>query len=236
MDEYESIERAAKYYDSSISFDRYYIEYEAKLIAEYDKGPKVLEMGCASGVMTQFLVDIYPDVSVVDASIQYFERIRSRFGTRVRAFHSLFEEFEPNENYNTIILARALEHVKDPVVILRHASAWLVPGGKIHVIVPNAESLHRRVGKSMGIISELTDLTAQDKVVGHRRVYTAESLRKTVEQSGLSIVHEKGIYLKPFPNAQMEGWSRELINAFFELGKELPNYCAEIYAILSLDN
>ena len=42
-----------------------------------------------------------------------------------------------------------LEHVADPRSILRNIMPALVPGGKLIATVPNALSLHRRIGKSM---------------------------------------------------------------------------------------
>jgi hypothetical protein len=40
-----------------------------------------------------------------------------------------------------------------------------------------------------------------------------------------------GVLLKPLANAQMEGWSLELLDAFFDVGRALPTWCSEIYAL-----
>src|SRR5437762_7914964 len=41
----------------------------------------------------------------------------------------------------------------------------------------------------------------------------------------------RSVFLKPLANAQMLQFAPELLHAFFEVGKELPRYCAELYAV-----
>lgn len=82
----------------------------------------------------------------------------------------------------------------------------------------------------MGLIPRCNSLNERDKQMGHRRVYDFETLREDLEGAGFSINYLTGIFLKPLSNAQMASWDERILDALFEVGKELPEYCAEIYA------
>ena len=66
----------------------------------------------------------------------------------------------------------------DPVGVMRRIASWLLPGGRLHVVVPNSASLHRLLGVEMGILSAPDDLSERDKAYGHRRVYGHEARRR----------------------------------------------------------
>jgi len=55
--------------------------------------------------------------------------------------------------------------------------------GKIHIIVPNANSLHRKIGKELGILKELTSFSDGDKKLKHKRVYTKKTLENDIKKS-----------------------------------------------------
>jgi hypothetical protein len=41
-----------------------------------------------------------------------------------------------------------------------------------------------------------------------------------------------GVFFKPLSNGQIEEhWSKEMIQGFYELGKDFPGLSAEIYAV-----
>lgn len=229
-DETGRLARVAETYDPRATFDYHLVKYGAQMIFRHAVGPAVLEMGCSTGVMTEELVERFPDVVVVDGSAEYLEAARRRVGGRASFHLSLFEEFVPDRRFNAIIMANILEHVADPVGLLRRSRAWLAQGGAIHIIVPNAGSLHRRVGVAMGLLSRLDALNARDLAVGHRRVYTFDSLSADIHAADLAAAPLTGFFLKPLPNDRMQEWPQDLLDALFEVGKEMPAYGAHIYA------
>lgn len=230
MSETERLEHVAEWYDSRNDFDYYLIKFGARLILDNASGDSLLEVGCGAGVMTEEFVERFPDLVAVDGTEKYVEIARANAGGRGQFVVSLFEDFEPGRKFDTVVMANILEHVIDPVGLMHKSLDWLAPGGSLHVAVPNAGALNRRIGKAMGLLSRLDEMNERDHMLGHRRVYDFATLEADVRAAGLTVAKRGGIFLKPLSNAQMKDWSPELIEAFFEVGKELPEYCSGIYA------
>lgn len=231
MNEIDRLDEVASWYDAEKDFDHNFIRYEARSILKQAKGPSALELGCSSGVMTAEIAKRFEKLTVVDGSAKYIEETKRKINQdNVSFFVCLFEEFKPENLFDDIIMASILEHVTDPVKLLRKVKGWLNQEGRIHITVPNANSLHRRIGKIMGMLREITDFSERDKKLGHRRVYTKGLLQQHVREAGLTIQHSEGIFLKLLSNSQMQSWDKNLIAAFYEISKELPpDWCAKIY-------
>jgi 2-polyprenyl-3-methyl-5-hydroxy-6-metoxy-1,4-benzoquinol methylase len=226
----QRVESAANWYDSKKDFDSYLIKFSWFKIQRRARGTSVLELGSADGLMTEDLVEHFQRVVVVEGSAKNCGSMRARFPS-IEVHHCLFEEFESEEKFDNVIMARVLEHLDDPVSVLRQARQWLSPGGQIHVVVPNAESLNRKLGVAMGLMNTVDELTERDHNAGHVRVYRRDLLTAHLRAAGLKVIELTGTFLKPLSNAQMLDWSPELIWGFFKLSDELPQYCTETYAV-----
>jgi len=145
-----------------------------------------------------------------------------------RTFLSLFEDFKPDSAYDDIIMSEVLEHVQEPQALLHKAFSWLTPNGRIHIAVPNGNSIHRLLGAMAGM-GKPTDLGETDKRNGHRRVYTWDSIREEVEGAGLEATHMEGVLLKPLPGPGMNKLTPEERQRLFELSSACPKLCAEVY-------
>lgn len=207
------------------------VEYCARVFSRFWHGCRCLEMGPAEGVMTPHLSRAFPELTLVEGAEAFCRDLRERFpGAEV--IHSLFEDFAPAGTFDTVVLGHVLEHVDQPVEILRRAAECLAPDGIICCAVPNAHSLHRQAAVLMGILEAEHSLNPTDLHHGHRRVYHPESFHAEFLRAGLEIEHSGGYWLKPLANAQMEGaWSDEMLEAFFQLGERYPDLAGEIYVI-----
>ena len=221
------------YTKEQLDFDKRLIRFRYETIKPKFVGTRALELGPADGQMTQFLVDYFKDLTVVDASADLLAQIPGRPGlTKV---HSLFEEFSPANGFDTIILEHILEHVEDPVGLLARAKQWLFPHGRLFAGVPNGHSIHRLAAVKMGLLEHPCHLNTRDHALGHRRVYTHATFRADIERSGLCVQEMGGVYFKPLSNAQIQAnWTEEMIQGFYQLGKDFPENAAEIYAVCSL--
>jgi 2-polyprenyl-3-methyl-5-hydroxy-6-metoxy-1,4-benzoquinol methylase len=230
--EKKRLESVGKWYHSFNDFDSNLIRFSGKEILEnIGKNKKVLEVGCASGVMTKMLATRCTSLTVVDGNKHYIGQAKSFVRKRnVKFIISLIEDFEPKEKYDVIIVASLLEHVKYPKRVLRHVTKLLAKNGQIHITVPNAHSLHRRIGKAMGLIKNLQEFSKRDKMLKHRRLYNKATLTRDVISSRLKIVSCKGIFLKPLSNQQMESFPKRMLEAFYKVGKTTPpEFCSELY-------
>src|SRR5262249_46359339 len=152
-------------------------------------------------------LESFERIVVVEGSPTYAGKLRRRFadaGERVAVHCALFEEFETDQRFDTIVMAHILEHVDDPVLVMPRAKRWLAQGGRVLMVVRNAQSLHRLVAVKMGLLKRPDEFSERDLMLGHRRVYTPQWFHADIRSAGLEIVAAGGIFLKPLTNKQIE--------------------------------
>lgn len=200
------------------------------IMAEQFAGKTCLELGCGSGVVSEMLAGNVSALDLVDGSSRILNRARSKITLpHVRFFHSLIESYEPDHKYDGIIASHVLEHVDDPVGILRRIKEWLAPTGILMAFVPNANSMHRQLGVAMGLSSSVYELSERDHLLHHRRVYDPDSLARDIRVAGLEPGQLCGVLIKAFPNAMMESLPTAMIDGFLELGRRIPHLASDIY-------
>lgn len=229
--ERQRIENAAKWYlNEELGIDRRLIRYRYETMRPVLTGRYGLELGSAEGVMTEMLAPHFLQLTVVEGSLELVSAIPSLANTEVIC--SLFENFEPERLYDVIVADHVLEHVEDPGGFLESARGWIGPGGRMVIGVPNGNSIHRLAAVKMGMLASPTALNERDVAVGHRRVYTKESLLAEIASAGLVVAAVWGVFLKPLSNSQIEAtWSPAMMDGFYELGKEFPDLCAELLVV-----
>jgi SAM-dependent methyltransferase len=222
--------------DPGWSSDYYLLRYRRRLVIPRVRGPRVLELGCAEGGMTRELVKHFPELIAVDGSPALIEKARHEISAANATFVcSLLEDFQPAGQFNSIVAACVLEHIEHVPSVLRRAREWLAPGGIVHITVPNAGALNRRIGQKLGMLTRLVDLHERDRRQGHFRVYSLPTLTTDIESAGLHVTFVSGNFLKPLSDAQMSGWDEKLLDAFFAVGLDFPDLCAEIYVECQAD-
>ena len=209
-------------------------EYELEWIKEIiPEGSKVLELGYGDGITFRSLVE-YCELSVVDGSkliIEEARRVAGKLGVTAQIHESFFEDFNPKEKYDFVFASHVLEHVEDPLQNLIKMKTWLKENGKAIIIVPNAQSLHRRLAVLMNLQPTLDTLSERDHKVGHLRVFDKQTLEGLLKNNGWNIEILRGFFLKPLANSQMLNFDSKLINALCNISDELS---AEMCANLAL--
>jgi 2-polyprenyl-3-methyl-5-hydroxy-6-metoxy-1,4-benzoquinol methylase len=207
------------------------VAYSARVFSRFWRAGHCLELGPAEGLMTEVLANQFDRLTIVEGAEAFCHDLKRRFPAAT-VIHSLFEEFETGERFDTIILGHVLEHVDSPSNLLAHVRHFLAPGGVMCCAVPNARSLHRQAAVIMGLLPNERSMNEADLHHGHRRVYDPESFRADFTRAGLKIAHFGGYWIKPLSNAQIEAsWTPDMINAFMQLGERYPDVAAEIYVI-----
>lgn len=228
------------YQGSSIyDFDNHIqMKWYPKRILQFSQGAaSMLELGLGHGITTAAFEQQFSRHVVIDASPAVIENFRLRFPrSNVEIVESYFETFETSERFDVIMFGFVLEHVDDPVRILRHFRQFLAPDGKMFVTVPNAEVLNRRLGHLAGLLPDMQELSAHDLLVGHKRYYNVGRLQNDIQQAGYVIKRLEGIYLKPLTTSQMISLNLDerIIDALCLAAIDYPELSCGILAELAI--
>jgi 2-polyprenyl-3-methyl-5-hydroxy-6-metoxy-1,4-benzoquinol methylase len=143
----------------------------------------VLDVGCGQGELGHLLKERGHHVTGID---------------RVPPLFALDEFFQadlsqglpvdPARRFDVILLADVLEHMSEPLELLKEAKALLAPSGSLLVSLPNAVHWSVRLQVYAGKF-EYTNKGILDR--GHVRFFTRASAKRLFREAGLEIVTER---------------------------------------------
>lgn len=204
----------------------------------YFTGDNVLELGSFRGDFTRRLLPYFSDVTCVEASDEAIEYCKKEFGNSVKFIHGLFENIQLNRKYDNIILTHVLEHIDEPVNLLKRInSEWLTDNGRLFLVCPNANAASRQIAVKMGLISHNEAVTPAEEKHGHRITYTLKTMERDATAAGLQVVERSGIFFKALANFQWDQLlggtiiSKEYLDGCYQLGKEYPDLCSSIFLL-----
>jgi len=139
---------------------------------------RVLEVGCGTGNITEFLTQRADEVVGIDPVARFIDRFRLRFAgqAEVDSLRCTLEDLTPptldKSCFDTVVSCNVFEHIDDHVAALKQAAKHLRPGGKAVIFVPAGPVAFGKL----------------DQELGHYRRYTVESLRQAMQDAGLEWV------------------------------------------------
>jgi SAM-dependent methyltransferase len=139
---------------------------------------RVLEVGCGTGNITEFLTKRADEVVGIDPVARFIDRFRTRFAGRseVDSHRCTLEDLTPPTKdpacFDTVVSCNVFEHIEDHVAALKQAARHLRPGGKAVIFVPGGPIAFGKL----------------DQELGHFRRYTVGSLREAMHDAGLEWV------------------------------------------------
>jgi hypothetical protein len=142
---------------------------------------KILDIGggdgsCWDSVDTRFTVDLLDFNEELSSKSIYYRNI---FVSDIKE-----DNIECRcSKYDVVCLMGILEHVEDPVSLLKAAGKC---ASVVFITVPNAESFHRYLGVELGIIDDIHQLDSQDIAIGHKRVYDHNMLYEDIIDSKIN--------------------------------------------------
>ncbi len=208
--------------------NRLILNWYPQRILRLEKGGSLLELGVGHGYSSVRLSQHFSRHLVVEGSTRIIERFRARHpGGHPELQQVLFEDFFTEERFNAIVMGFVLEHVDDPLAILQEYRRFLKDDGTIFVAVPNGASLPRRIGMAAGMIGSLTELGDGDRALGHKRVFTLETLRELIASAGLQELAIEGLFLKTMTSDQLRtlDLSEEVLQGMLSVGVDYPELC-----------
>ncbi len=217
--------------------------YMLRSFIPFFKQGNVLELGSYKGDFTKRLLPFFEDVTCVEASDTAVGIAKQSIGDKVNIINSVFEDVSLPMQYNNIVLTHVLEHIDDPVVVLRRVNnEWLSKDGRLFLVCPNANAPSRQIAVKMGIISHNSAITLAEKEHGHKITYTLDTLERDVKESGLKVIHRSGIFFKALANFQWDQLlqtdiiSKEYLDGCYELGQHYPDLCSSIFFVCEKGN
>lgn len=159
----------------------YVAEVEAWLAPHLPKQPHILDWGGGDGRNTPFLG--HARVHIHDISGTALAHGAERADTRAR------------QSYDLVVCMQVLEHVADPLAVLREMLPLMAPATLLYLEVPH-EGLVRQHPQG-------TDLTPHKRHWHeHVNFFTKDSLLRLTARAGL---HVEDTLLQPFSNSSRQG-------------------------------
>lgn len=165
-----------------------------KVIDQIKPRSRVLEFGPASGRMTKYLHDeLECEVFFVEIE-EAAAKLASRYAEDWICGD--IEEYEwlnrwENVRFDFITFADVLEHLKDPLNVLKKTRRILTEEGKVLISVPNVGHNSVMINLTNNIF-QYTTLGLLDST--HTRLFSYFSLKKFCEEAGYEIIVEDATY------------------------------------------
>lgn len=198
----------------------------------------MLELGSFKGDFTRRLLHEFDDVTCVEASPEAAAAARQRHGSAADIVNARFEDVQLPRRYDNIVLTHVLEHIDDPVSVLRRINQeWLADGGRFFLVCPNANAPSRQIAVKMGLITHNAAVTPAELEHGHRCTYSLDTLERDARAAGLSVTYRSGIFFKALANFQWDRLlatdiiSKEYLDGCFALGQQYPDLCSSIFLL-----
>ncbi|MGO9558168.1 MAG: methyltransferase domain-containing protein [Acidimicrobiales bacterium] len=234
-------------YEQDYGYERHQVGARRRLLTELVRTSSpnvVVETGCGSELLADAVVAAGLSVEqwiVVEPFPRFAEA--ARLAAERLPFLSVVEGLA--EEVGDEVLAKAvsppdlvicsslLHEVADTDALLQACRRLIAEReGMLHVNIPNARSLHRRLARAAGLIADEAEMTSRNLVLRQQRVLDMAGLTALVTSAGLSVEESGGYMLKPFTHAQMEQLeflTPELLAGLYTLGRELPELASEIF-------
>lgn len=224
-------------YAYSFDFDVMH-HYMIESFKPYLQNGSLLELGSFRGDFTKRFVLLSDDVTCVEASDEAIEFAKQKLPDTVEFINSRFEDVKLSKKYDNIIMTHVLEHIDDPVAVLRRVNdEWLADGGRFFLVCPNANAPSRQIAVKMGLITHNAAVTPAEEEHGHRCTYTLDTLERDARAAGLNVVKREGIFFKALANFQWDKLlqtdiiSKEYLEGCYQLGQVYPDLCSSIFIL-----
>src|SRR3972149_3997734 len=141
-------------------------------------GGRLLDIGCGVGKFIELMSDLGWKAEGLDADPVVVHNCRGR-GLSVRE-GTLEKQGYPDNYFDAITLKHVIEHVYDPVRLLKECHRILKPGGKLVLLTPNLESRGHKKFRHFWI-----GLDAPR----HLFLFTAKTISEVIQRAGFKVIH-----------------------------------------------
>jgi 2-polyprenyl-3-methyl-5-hydroxy-6-metoxy-1,4-benzoquinol methylase len=233
----EIIDADGSRYGYSFDFDIMH-PYMIKAFKPFFKNGSMLELGSHKGSFTKLFKKFFSDITCVEASSDAIIEAKNQLGNDISFYNDTFEKVKLPKKYDNIILTHVLEHLDDPVLVLKRINdEWISDDGRLFLVCPNANAPSRQIAVHMGLISHNSAVTPSEEEHGHRITYTLDSLERDARLANLEVVIRSGIFFKALANFQWDKLlktdivTKDYLDGCYELGQKYPDLCSSIFLL-----
>jgi SAM-dependent methyltransferase len=169
----------------------------------------VLEVGCGPGLMLAAFHRRGWSVLGIERNEAVASAARRALGLEIVT--TAVQDLPPDRRFDLIILFQVLEHIGEPVPLLRECARRLAPGGHLVANVPNFSSWQSRFAGTGWLHLD---------VPRHLVHFTPQTLRATLERAGLQLVDLSFVS----PEHDPYGWVESTINRLTGRTNTLTRY------------
>lgn len=164
----------------------------ATIVGRLGRGLNVLDVGCGSGLHGATLKSAFGhEVYGVDNSPVSVEKARTRLdGAEIGDVRrpDLYAFPAVANGFDLLVFSDILEHLDDPLGVLRDHLQLLAPAGHVVLSIPNIAIWEARVRLLLGFW-EYQDTGTFDRT--HLRFFTRRSMRAMISKAGLDVVADR---------------------------------------------
>ncbi len=219
-------------YDPDHDFDRWYTVLTARRVERFlGTGDVILELGSATGLLTQALARDKRRVTCVERSPTYVARATARNLPGVLVENCQIQAFRSDLRFDHVLAINLLHELPDQAGALRLMKTFMQPETLLHVTLPNPASLHRASALGSKLIAGLCEPSERGRRFDTVRLQHADEFVSQLADIQLAEVWREPVLAKPLPNQQMALLSDELIEAYDKLSYAIPHAAAMNYFV-----
>ena len=207
-----------------------YYEFDRPDVLELVPRPaqRVLDIGCGGGKLgaaiksrqSAHVTGIELNPAAIDAACQRLDEVV------IGDVQAGGIEF-PAENFDCVICADVLEHLRDPLTVLRKVRRWLAPEGTLVTSIPNVR--HHTVLRSL-LAGNWTYESAGLLDEDHVRFFTRREIEKLLFRAGFAIQQQRMVGDEAYRTWQQQGSPRQVQLGPFQLHAASAEEAAELFA------
>jgi 2-polyprenyl-3-methyl-5-hydroxy-6-metoxy-1,4-benzoquinol methylase len=138
--------------------------------------PTILDIGCATGALLASLRERGWHVTGVDISLPQAEYARREWDLDIRT-QPLEENHFPSASFQAVLASHLIEHLNDPVSLIREVYRILLPGGCFYVTTPNIAGFQARLlGKHW-----------RSAIFDHLYLFSTKTLTSMLRRNGFTV-------------------------------------------------